>query len=129
MLPLVWLLGSLQQSCQHLCSLWQQQHCAHKVGIAHIKHMIAHMGYGRRVLLSHSRINAGQIEDIKCRRSVGHLPLQVMDAIKKSDVMGAANKAGVNCTDKDYVKIMKELCISKGSNWSLRREGPDENMS
>ena len=55
--------------------------------------------------------------------------MQVMDAIKKSDVMGAANKAGVNCTDKDYVKIMKELCISKGSNWSLRREGPDENMS
>ena len=60
---------------------------------------------------------------------MGHLPLQVMDATKKSDVMGAVNKAGLNCTDKDYVKIMKELCTSKGSNWSLRREGPDENMS
>ena len=91
--------------------------------------MIAHLGMGEDSLLSYSPINAVQIKDVRGTRLVGHLPLQVMDAIKKADVMGAANKAGVNCTDKDYVKIMKELCTSKGSNWSLRREGPDENMA
>ncbi|CAL5222734.1 g5141 [Coccomyxa viridis] len=55
--------------------------------------------------------------------------LQVNEAIKKSDVMGAANAAGMVCTDKDYVKIMKELCTSKGSNWSLRKDGQDENLA
>ena len=54
------------------------------------------------------------------------LSLQVNEAIKKSDVMGAANAAGMVCTDKDYVKIMKELCTSRGSNWSLRKDGQDE---
>ena len=54
--------------------------------------------------------------------------LQVNEAIKKSDVMSAANAAGMVCTDKDYVKIMKELCTSKGSNWSLRRDGQDEGV-
>ncbi len=57
------------------------------------------------------------------------LALQVNEAIKKSDVMGAANAAGMVCTDKDYVKIMKELCTSKGSNWSLRKDGQDENLA
>lgn len=52
--------------------------------------------------------------------------LQVSDIVKKADVMGAANAAGVLCTDKDYVKTMKELCTSKGSNWSLRKESPLE---
>ena len=36
---------------------------------------------------------------------------------------------GMVCTDKDYVKIMKELCTSKGSNWSLRKDGQDENLA
>ena len=50
------------------------------------------------------------------------MPSQVNDVIKKSEVMNAANCAGLHCTDKDYVKIMKELCTSKGGNWSLRKE-------
>ena len=54
--------------------------------------------------------------------------LQANEAVKKSDVMSAANAAGMVCTDKDYVKIMKELCTSKGSNWSLRRDSHDEGL-
>lgn len=60
--------------------------------------------------------------------TIASLSLQVNEAIKKSDVMGAANAAGMVCTDKDYVKIMKELCTSKGSNWSLRKDEQDEPM-
>jgi hypothetical protein len=46
----------------------------------------------------------------------------VNDVIKKADVMKKAKGAKLHCSEKDYVKIMKELCTSKGGNWSLRKE-------
>jgi len=42
------------------------------------------------------------------------------DVTKRGDIMELANKQGVAVTDNMYSRVMKELCISKGSSWSMK---------
>lgn len=42
------------------------------------------------------------------------------DVTKRGDIMELANAQGVAVTDNMYSRVMKELCISKGSSWSMK---------
>ncbi|GAB4814270.1 hypothetical protein N2152v2_001316 [Parachlorella kessleri] len=42
------------------------------------------------------------------------------EAIRRSDVVEAAKAKGIQVSDALYSKVVKELCISRGSLWSLK---------
>lgn len=53
------------------------------------------------------------------RAVVLHL-LQEKETVKRSDVTDAATARNINVTDAMYQRVMKELCTSRGSNWSIK---------
>lgn len=52
------------------------------------------------------------------KRSVA---LQESDFLRKSDIVGAARAGGIPFEEKVYHKIMKELCTSKGGQWTIKK--------
>lgn len=46
--------------------------------------------------------------------------LQNKDHVKKGDVTEAALAAGVKITDSIYNRVIKELCVSRGTLWNLK---------
>ena len=52
------------------------------------------------------------------KRSVA---LQGSDFLRKSDIVGAARAAGIPFEERIYIKIMKELCTSKGGQWTIKK--------
>jgi len=49
--------------------------------------------------------------------------LQDKEQLRRSDVVDAATARGIAMTDGLYQKVMKELCSSRGSVWSLKAGG------
>ncbi|CAL8461876.1 g1407 [Coccomyxa elongata] len=47
--------------------------------------------------------------------------LQESDFLRKSDIVGAARARGIPFEEKVYHKIMKELCTSKGGQWTIKK--------
>lgn len=42
------------------------------------------------------------------------------EVVKKGDVFDMASSRGVAVTDTMYIRVMKELCVSKGSSWCMK---------
>ena len=53
-------------------------------------------------------------------RSVVLELLQEKESLKKGDVLGAARGRGIDVSDAMYSRVMKELCVSKGSTWTMK---------
>ena len=53
------------------------------------------------------------------RAVVLHL-LEERETVKRSDVTDAAIARNINVSDAMYQRVMKELCTSRGSNWSIK---------
>ncbi|BDA41399.1 probable DNA-directed RNA polymerase III subunit RPC5 at N-terminal half [Coccomyxa sp. Obi] len=47
--------------------------------------------------------------------------LQESDFLRKSDIVGAAKAGGIPFEERVYIKIMKELCTSKGGQWTIKK--------
>ena len=46
--------------------------------------------------------------------------LRETEQLKRSDIMEAAKQRGIPVSDTLYSKVVKELCSSRGSIWSLK---------
>ena len=46
--------------------------------------------------------------------------LREAEQLKRSDIMEAAKQRGIPVSDTLYSKVVKELCSSRGSIWSLK---------
>uniref|UniRef100_A0A1D1ZQ89 DNA-directed RNA polymerase III subunit RPC5 n=3 Tax=Auxenochlorella protothecoides TaxID=3075 RepID=A0A1D1ZQ89_AUXPR len=42
------------------------------------------------------------------------------EALKRGDIMEAARAAGIPVTDGLYSKVVRDICVSRGSTWSLK---------
>ncbi len=46
--------------------------------------------------------------------------LHDQEQVKRSDVVEAATQRGISVSDALYSKVIKELCNSRGSIWTLK---------
>jgi DNA-directed RNA polymerase-3 subunit RPC5 len=54
-----------------------------------------------------------------CRDIVIEL-LKGQEQLRRSDIVEAAKQKGLSVSDTLYSKVVKELCTSRGSIWSLK---------
>lgn len=46
--------------------------------------------------------------------------LKGQEQLRRSDIVEAAKQKGLSVSDTLYSKVVKELCTSRGSIWSLK---------
>ena len=47
--------------------------------------------------------------------------LREKESLRRAEIMEAARNAGMSVPDSLYSRVVKDICQSKGSNWSLKR--------